>query len=407
MAKILIVMTSLTSGGAEKSLINFLNNPRIKKYDIDLLLFRREGLFIEHLPENVNLINAPIELELLYGYVGNIIEADIKISSKISFLLKRVIVKIAGFLNSKQNKSPSFVWDTYKKSIKDLKGEYDLAIAYMQTHPIYFVVDKVRAKKKFGWMHSTFKGSELDINYERLYYNKLDTLYVVSEKVYKEINTTFTERNFGLKIFQNVIYAENIIELSKVQCQKIFTTSGTRFLTIGRLAYPKGYDIMLSAFKLLYEKGIEFELVIIGEGSMYSELISFINSNNMNKCIKFIGIKENPYKYLNQCDIYVQTSRYEGYGIAIVEAKILGKPLLLTNFSTAELHVSDKKNGLIVDLKESSVVKGAISMINNLSKFKVNAEAGIVHLNYDEQFNLLIDEIDEIRELENRVKYAR
>ena len=69
MKKILFVMPSLDSGGAEKSLVNLLNIIDYKKYNIDLLLLKQEGLFLNQIPKEVNLL--PLTDSLQYAYKVN------------------------------------------------------------------------------------------------------------------------------------------------------------------------------------------------------------------------------------------------------------------------------------------------------------------------------------------------
>lgn len=398
MKKILIVMPSLTSGGAEKSLISFLQIFERKeyknRYKIDLLLFQRKGLFLEYIPSNINVIQVPLEMELLYGPFNKIMA--------LKYLKKFRIYKVlAARIYSKiRNKSDVYwLWKVYSKVLKKLKSNYDIAIAYQQTHPIYYIVDKVSANLKIGWMHNNFKGSKLNVENEEEYLNKLDILYSVSSDVYNELNTLFSskERRFELRKFENIISPNQIVEMSNDITEPIFTSNKFKFLTIGRLEYQKGYALMLKAFKKLKEKGIDFELFIIGEGSLKNEIEDYIENNALGKNIKLFGITENPYPLIKQCDAYIQTSRYEGFGIAIAEARILRKPLLLTNFNCAHLHLGSSENGLIVDSDEESIVDGAIKMINNIEEYKNNCIRDNYSFDFEEQISSFINTIEAVK----------
>ena len=117
--------------------------------------------------------------------------------------------------------------------------------------------------------------------------------------------------------------------------------TGLRILTIGRLANQKGYDMALEACKILKEKGIEFKWYSLGIGPLKEEIEKYINENNLENNFKLLGVKSNPYPFIKDCDIYVQTSRFEGFGIAIAEARMLNKPVVTTRFDAVYNQMKD------------------------------------------------------------------
>ena len=141
--------------------------------------------------------------------------------------------------------------------------------------------------------------------------------------------------------------------------------TGLRILTIGRLANQKGYDIALEACKILKEKEIEFKWYSLGIGPLKEEIEKYINENNLENNFKLLGVKSNPYPFIKDCDIYVQTSRFEGFGIAIAEARMLNKPVVTTRFDAVYNQMKDRKNGLVVDMNSQGIVNGILELINN------------------------------------------
>ena len=81
--------------------------------------------------------------------------------------------------------------------------------------------------------------------------------------------------------------------------------------------------------------------------------------------ILLIGQQTNPYPYFAQCDIYVQTSSFEGFGLTLSEAKILHKPIITTNFPSAYDQIVDGENGLIAEMTPKSVAEKIIRLIEN------------------------------------------
>ena len=127
--------------------------------------------------------------------------------------------------------------------------------------------------------------------------------------------------------------------------------TGIRILTIGRLANQKGYDIALEACKKLKEKGINFRWYVLGKGPLKEEIEKYIIKNNLSKHFILLGVEANPYPFIKNTDIYVQTSRFEGFGLALAEARMLNVPIVTTRFDAVYNQMIDGKNGLVVDME--------------------------------------------------------
>ena len=137
----------------------------------------------------------------------------------------------------------------------------------------------------------------------------------------------------------------------------------------------------IESCRKLLDKGYKVKWYVIGEGDEREKLTNLIKENRLEEHFYLIGLKSNPYPYLKQADIYVQPSRFEGKSIALDEAKILNKPIVVTNFSTAKDQINDGIDGLIVEMNSNAVAEGIErlindkklkqTLINNLSKLKL------------------------------------
>ena len=114
----------------------------------------------------------------------------------------------------------------------------------------------------------------------------------------------------------------------------------------------------IEACRLLVDKGIEIAWYVIGEGEERQRLERMIADYGLQRHFILLGLKDNPYPYVKQADIYVQPSRFEGKSIAIDEAKILQKPIVVTSFSTAADQITHERNGLIVEMSAEAVADG-------------------------------------------------
>ena len=110
----------------------------------------------------------------------------------------------------------------------------------------------------------------------------------------------------------------------------------------------------MEAINLLIKKGLNIKWYLIGAGNMEYDLKRMVSEKNLEDKVTFLGLKENPYPYIRHADIYIQSSKFEGKSISIDEAKILCKPIIITNFRTAKSHICDNVNGLIAEMDPAS-----------------------------------------------------
>ena len=140
---------------------------------------------------------------------------------------------------------------------------------------------------------------------------------------------------------------------------------GLRLLTVARLEKIKGYDLLVKAASILNEKGIDFKWFIIGEGSERERINILCKEHHIEDRLVLLGQKTHPYVYMKRCDIYVQTSKNEGLGLTVIEAKILGKLIVSTSFSTASSLITDHVDGLLCDIDERDIAKKVTEYIEN------------------------------------------
>lgn len=384
---LLFIMNNLNCGGAEKALISLLQTMDYSKYNVDLLLFKQEGIFLNNIPKEVNLLKEPIGYNYFDMSIKKAIFDCIK-KGKLDIALNRLC---AGYIfNTEKNRvvCEQRVWKYISKSIKYINKNYDVAIGYLEKNPIYFCVEKVNAKKKIGFIHNDYEKLGMNSNIDIKYFDKLDNIVTVSEGCSEVLKRKFPQYEQKIKVMYNIVSPKII---NKMASEDISIESGKiNIVSVGRLNYQKGFDMAIEACELLKNDGYDFTWSILGEGEERVKLEDMIKERNLEKIFILKGIQENPYPYIKQADIYVQPSRFEGKSIAIDEAKILNKPILVTNFSTAKDQIKNQKNGLIVDMTSESIYKGIKQLIdskdlrkqlsNNLYKEELGTEKEIEEL---------------------------
>ena len=388
---ILFVIPSLGVGGAEKALVNLLNIMDYDKYNVDLFVFNHNGVFMKFVPEQVNILSLPQDYIDFSMSLGKSIKVLLK-KKKLNILKDRILFTNVNYSKRKEKHIDQYNWKYMKNSFGILDKEYDVAIGYLEKSSIYFCVDNVKAKKKIGFIHSDYNKIGLDSNIDRKYLRYVDNIVTVSKECAEVLKKEFPEYKEKINFMYNIISPKLIYDMSKEEIKFANSNSMINLVSVGRLTNAKGYDIAIESCKKLIEKGYDIKWNIIGDGEERINLEQLIKKYNLEDRFILLGIKENPYPYVRNADIYVQTSRFEGKSIAIDEAKILNKPILITNFSTAKDQISNGEDGLIVDMDVDSIVKGLevlindenlkSKLVNNLSKEQLGTENEINKL-YD------------------------
>jgi glycosyltransferase involved in cell wall biosynthesis len=376
--KLLFVMNNLNCGGAEKALISLLETLDYSKYEIDLFLFEHEGLFLNKIPKQVNLLSQPNEYQYFNMSVKKAVLNCLS-EGKPHIAINRIA---AGFIfRTERNKArcEQRVWKYISKSVNELKKEYDVAIGYLEKNPIYFCLEKVNAKKKIGFIHNDYEKLGMDSKIDMKYFKKLDHIVTVSFECANVLKKKFPGFKRKISVMHNIVSSQVINRLSLDSTP--FNYEGVKLVSVGRLTYQKGFDIAIEACEKLIKEGLDFKWLIVGEGEERFKLESLIKEKQLEKNFILLGLKENPYPYIKAADIYIQPSRFEGKPIAIDEAKILRKPILVTNFSTAKDQITHEQNGLIVEMDANSVAIGLTKLINE-ENFRKKLSNGLSKENY-------------------------
>ncbi len=386
--EILFIIPNLGSGGAEKSLINLLNEFDYDRYNVDLLLLTNGGLFKELLNDKVNLLESPENLSIFNeGVLKSVIKYIIKGNFK--FAYERVMFSLKSRIIKNKGKAEQVSWKYLKNSVGVIEKKYDVAISYLEKTSNYLCVDCIKAKKKIGWIHNDYNKLKLDKKFDSRYIEKLDYLVTVSENCRKVLETEFKEQRGKIKLIHNIVSTDIINKLSLENIKgDTYKKDKINILSVGRLNYQKGFDMAIKACSNLIKNGYDVMWNVIGEGEERKELQKVVDDNELKGVFNFLGVKKNPYKYIKSCDIYVQPSRFEGKSIAIDEAKILCKPIVVTNFTTVNDQVEHNINGIITEMNSEDITRGIETLINDKS-LKEKLIKNLKKLNLDNKSEIL------------------
>lgn len=370
--QILIIMPDLKCGGAEKSLINFLNECDFNLYEIDLLLFRKNGTFINKVPCEINIIKSHV-LQFVFGKNKHeFAEAKTHIFKFVYANIIKILGNIIGVIFGISNVhiGLQYRWNlVYRYFLPKLQKSYDVAIAYLEGEATYYLIDCVKSKTKIAWFHSDFNKTGFSPKLYKRFFKSCYKVVSVSEECVNILKKNFKE------LGEKFIYLENITssQIVRNQANEFFPkeyNDGHKFhlLSIGRLHPAKGFDIAIDAAKYLKNKNVDFCWYIIGDGELYSQLYTNIVENNLENNVCLLGLRENPYPYIKNCDIFIQTSRYEGKSMVIDEAKILCKPIVVTDYPTVKDQIKDGEEGIIVGMNASNIASTLYELLYNNTK---------------------------------------
>lgn len=362
MKKLLFVMMHLKMGGAERSLVNLLNEIDYKEYSVDLLLIKREGELIAQLPQSVNIIETPYELRALFS---NRIE---KIKGIKYFVIRGCSILYSEIYGKiKPGDNCAVRWNEfYDKAIPMLGKEYDVVISYLAGPSMFYVANKVNAKKKIVFIHNDYiaSGAIIGKSTDLPYLAKYDLIPTISEQCRDSLVKEFPEMKNKFVVVPNITSTQLIESRSKEFIPEEYKKCRNILCSIGRLSNQKGFDMAVQAAALLKANNVPFSWFVIGDGEERKKLQEMISQNHLEDSFFLLGIRDNPYPYIKNSDIVVQTSRYEGKSMVLDEAKILAKPIIATDYTTVRDQLSDDE-GMVVEMSPNGIASGIQKMLEN------------------------------------------
>ena len=366
MKKILIFSHAMELGGAERALLGLLEAIDTTKYSVDLFLMRHQGELLKYIPDNVNLLPEKKKYSCLAIPMKEVIR-----QRQFGVAFGRIRGLFAARKRVKQLKlgdNDIALEYSHKYTLRYMpqvsKEEYDLAISFLTPH--YFVADKVKAKKKIAWIHTDYAFVEVDKRSQLDMWERYDNIISISDNVTESFVKTFPSLEDKIVMIENIMPMKYMRELSDAfSAEEEIPQNSINLLTIGRFSYQKRMDEIPQICKRIRESGIDAKWYLIGFGGDEALIRQRIAEVGAEDYVIILGKKENPYPYIKACDIYIQPSRYEGKSVAVREAQILGKPVIITNYATAASQLNDGVDGVIVPMDIDACADGIIEVIKD------------------------------------------
>lgn len=337
-------------GGAERALLGLLENIDTNKYEVDLFLMRHSGEMINSIPENVHLLPEIPQYACLAVPITYVIKKLHLVTAFNRWRGKNAATKRVAELGLGDNDVAIEYSHKYTLSSMPRIGnkKYDVAISFLTPH--YFVTKKIYAKKKIAWIHTDYSKVQVDQESQLHMWEPYDSIVSISEQAAEEFKMVFPTLSPKVVTVENMLPMQYISDLSNA-----FSTSDempcdgrVKLLSIGRFCYAKNFDNIPDICKRLLDRGINCKWYIIGFGSDEALIKTKISESGVQDNVVILGKKTNPYPYIKACDLYVQPSRYEGKCVSVVEAQLLNKPVVVTDYSTSLSQLDNGIDGMIV-----------------------------------------------------------
>ncbi|MGM8239604.1 glycosyltransferase [Clostridium perfringens] len=348
MKKILFVINNMHLGGTRKSLLSLLNElSNINDLQVDLMILSHNGPLMNEIPNKINILKKSKIMETIVCKKSELTSVGSKLfRANIAFLHK-----IIGY-----DKLYSYIYRIIIR--RTVKLVYDASIGFQEgvSNDVAFYIN---AKKHYAWIHNdfdNFKHSKSNSGIEKIYplFDKILFVAEASKKNFVKNHPLLEEQ---CEVIKNTIDSRLLLTKANEPVKNYFKTNYPHFITVGRASHQKGYDRIVNIANKMKDRNLKFEWIVIGDGPNLEELIESVKYNNLEGFLRFIGGKTNPYAIERQADLYVMTSRYESQPLVLIEAAILGLPILTTNFASAHEVVGSLKSAYICDNNEESIYK--------------------------------------------------
>lgn len=349
------MIINMNVGGTEKALLTMLSEIDKEKYDVTLLMLEEYGGFLNDIPEWVNIkyINCYSDIKSVLNKPLHTTALEQVKSGRIGEFIKYSYF----YLLSKIKKDRIFLFKHILKKDPGLEEEYDLAVAYAGPMDFisYFIINKIKAKKKIQWVHFDITKIGFNISFVNKIYGKFDKIFVVSEQAKRKVIENIPSLKDNVEVFYNIV-SRNLVR--KMSEDESFTDgfNGIRILTVGRISQEKNQAMTIPILARLRSEGYNVRWYCIGDGGDYkSECERLIKEYDIENEYILLGTKTNPYPYMKDCDIYVQPSLHEGYCITLAEARCFDNPIIATNFTGAKEQLIETGCGVVSEIDENDL----------------------------------------------------
>lgn len=357
MKKIVIILPSIQHGGIQRSLLEALNVINTTKYDITVYAYSNYNPLSESLPKDVKVIIDTDKSHYIRKPVSILLHIALLFAKicKNKKNIEKLSKKIKDYIHKEKAKYPAK---------KYFSQGVDVAISYAMGLCTQMALN-IKAERHYVFFHSSDPNFHRDLS-DR-YFKDFDNIIAVGENVQKMLKETFPLEKEKIGLIKNYIDSDNIEKLADEYTVDTITDDKRVIITsVIRVDKEKGADLVVSAAARLKECGVLFKWYIVGDGSQRNEIEAQIQIKNLTEDVVITGYKENPYPYIKTCDIFVHPTYEESFGLAILEALILGKAIVSTETMGAKEVLNNGEFGVLVPINSEAIAVAVIQIVDDL-----------------------------------------
>lgn len=347
MKKILFLIHDLGQGGAEKVLVNLVNNMDRSKFDITVMALFGGGVNEQFLRPEVRLIHA-----FKHPIPGN--------SRLMKLLSPRLLHR----------------WL--------IREKYDIEVSYLEGPCARIISGCPNPETKLiCWIHSSIiKSKQLAASFRNLAeasacYCQFDKIVCVSQNVQEHFCRRISLEGKTCVLY-NTVESDEILKCAAEGAPEIADDGAFKLVSAGTLKEVKGFDRLLRIVKRLKDDGKNVHLYLLGKGPLESQLRSYITENGLENAVTMLGYQTNPYRYVAKCDLFVCSSHSEGFSTAVTEALIVGTPVCTVDVSgMKELLGEHNEFGIVTENTEKALYEGIRMLLDDpqrMSHYKSRAQ---------------------------------
>ena len=250
---------------------------------------------------------------------------------------------------------------------------YDIVVSYLEGPTTHIISGcPYKDTKKVAWVHVEMDSEkQLSVGFGSMEealraYKAADRVVFVAETVKKKFEKTADTSFDNSAVMYNTVDCDGIRKRSAETVSDVsFNSTEFNIVSVGRIVPAKGFDRLARIQKRLREEGYPSHVYILGAGAEEKPIREYAQANGLTDSFTFLGFKENPYKYTAKADLFVCSSRREGFSTAVTEALILGIPVVSTDCSGARELLGDNEYGLVTENDEEALYQGIKSLLDD------------------------------------------
>ena len=354
--KVLFVNHSLQQGGIVRSLIAALNVLDPERYDVTVYVHRDQPDLLELLPGHVHLVVNHDDHHYYRLPKALVLQAASKCSAMLGLRGKsrRLTEALNRYVRSRKVQHPFRDYFRHER--------FDAVIAY-SVDICTEIALAIPAARHYAFFHSSKADFHRDIT-ERCF-PVFDKIVAVSPGVEAVLNEGFPALKEKTVCISNFVDGETLLALSRQGsgCQR--EDGCAAICSCGRLSPEKGYDMAVAAARILRDRGFGFRWYFVGDGDQRDAIERMIAEAGLQDRIVITGFLTNPYPYVGSCDLFVQPSYEEAQPMAVLEAQLLGRPIVSTDTVGGRTILENGKKGVLTPVSADGLAAGIASLLED------------------------------------------